>query len=99
MNRIKFVTLGWAVVSLVGITAAIATPPSGTITRNELAVGKVTDPIDIQRRSRLISTSTSSPSTPAPTPDGTPIPARNTRSSRRARSSSSGRPNCDSDHV
>ena len=49
MNRVKFVTLAWAVVSLAGVTAAIATPPSGTINRNELAVGKVTDPIDIQR--------------------------------------------------
>jgi len=49
MSRVKFVALSWAVVSLAGVTAAIATPPSGTINRNELAVGKVTDPIDIQR--------------------------------------------------
>jgi quercetin dioxygenase-like cupin family protein len=49
MNRVKFVTLAWAAVSLAAVTAAIATPASGTITRNELAVGKVTDPIDIQR--------------------------------------------------
>src|SRR5918999_2145657 len=49
MNRFKFVALAWAAVSLAGVTAAIATPPSGTINRNELAVGKVTDSIEIQR--------------------------------------------------
>jgi quercetin dioxygenase-like cupin family protein len=49
MNRIKFVALMWAVVSLAGVTAAVATDPSGKISRNELAVGKVTDKIDIQR--------------------------------------------------
>jgi quercetin dioxygenase-like cupin family protein len=49
MNRVKFVALAWAAVSLAGVTAAIATPPSGTINRNDLAVGKVTDDIDIQR--------------------------------------------------
>jgi quercetin dioxygenase-like cupin family protein len=49
MNRVKSVALAWAVVSLAGVTAAIATPPSGNISRNDLAVGKVTDPIDIQR--------------------------------------------------
>jgi quercetin dioxygenase-like cupin family protein len=49
MNRTKFVALAWAAVSLAGVTAAIATPPSGTINRNDLAVGKVTDNIDIQR--------------------------------------------------
>ena len=49
MNRLKLVALAWAAVSLAGITAAIATPPSGTINRNELAVGKVTDTIEIQR--------------------------------------------------
>jgi quercetin dioxygenase-like cupin family protein len=49
MNRLKFVALAWAAVSLAGVTAAIATPPSGTVNRNELAVGKVTDTIDIQR--------------------------------------------------
>ena len=49
MIRTKFVALAWATVSLAGVTAAIATPPSGGITRNELAVGKVTDNIDIQR--------------------------------------------------
>ena len=49
MNRVKFVALAWAAVSLAGVTAAIATPPSGTINRNDLAVGKVTDEIDIQR--------------------------------------------------
>jgi quercetin dioxygenase-like cupin family protein len=49
MNRVKFVALAWAAVSLASVTAAIATPPSGTINRNDLAVGKVTDEIDIQR--------------------------------------------------
>ena len=49
MIRTKHVALAWGVVSLAGVTAAIATPPSGTITRNELAVGKVTETIDIQR--------------------------------------------------
>jgi quercetin dioxygenase-like cupin family protein len=49
MNRIKFVALAWAAVSVAGLTAAIATEPSGKISRNELAVGKVTDAIDIQR--------------------------------------------------
>lgn len=49
MHRIKLVTVAWAVVSLAGVTAAIATPPSGNITRNDLAVGKVTDPIDLRR--------------------------------------------------
>jgi quercetin dioxygenase-like cupin family protein len=49
MNRVKSVALAWAAVSLAGVTAAIATPPSGTINRNDLAVGKVTDEIDIQR--------------------------------------------------
>lgn len=49
MNRHKLVALTWAAVSLAGVTAAIATEPSGKISRNELAVGKVTDEIDIQR--------------------------------------------------
>jgi len=49
MNRLKFVALAWAAVSLAGVTAAIATPPSGTINRNDLAVGKVTDSIEIKR--------------------------------------------------
>ena len=49
MNRIRFVALAWAVVSLAGVAAAVATPPSGSINRNELATGRVTDPIDIQR--------------------------------------------------
>ena len=49
MNRTRYVALAWGVVSLAGVTAAIATPPSGNVSRNELAVGKVTDNIDIQR--------------------------------------------------
>ena len=49
MDRTKFVALAWGVVSLAGVTVAIATPPSGSITRTELAVGKVTDEIDIRR--------------------------------------------------
>ena len=49
MNRVKFVALAWAAVSLAGVAAAIATPPSGTINRTDLAVGKVTDTIDFKR--------------------------------------------------
>jgi quercetin dioxygenase-like cupin family protein len=49
MNRTRYVALAWGVVSLAGVTAAIATPPSGGISRNQLAVGKVTDHINIQR--------------------------------------------------
>jgi mannose-6-phosphate isomerase-like protein (cupin superfamily) len=49
MIRTRFVALAWATVSLAGVTAAIATPPSGGISRNDLAVGKVTDHINIQR--------------------------------------------------
>ena len=49
MNRNTFVALTWTAVSVAGVTAAIATEPSGKISRNELAVGKVTDEIDIQR--------------------------------------------------
>ncbi|HYT40188.1 MAG TPA: cupin domain-containing protein [Acidimicrobiia bacterium] len=48
-HPVRLVTIAWAAVSLAGVTAAIATPPSGTSSRNELAVGKVTDTIDIQR--------------------------------------------------
>ena len=49
MNRVKLVTLAWGAVSLAGVTAAVATPPSGSLSRTELAVGKVSDTIDIQR--------------------------------------------------
>ena len=49
MKRIKFVALAWATVSVAGLTAALATEPSGKISRNQLAVGKITDAIDIQR--------------------------------------------------
>jgi quercetin dioxygenase-like cupin family protein len=48
-HPVRLVVLAWAAVSLAGVTAAIATPPSGDISRNELAVGKITDRIDIQR--------------------------------------------------
>jgi quercetin dioxygenase-like cupin family protein len=48
-HPVRLLTLAWAVVSLAGVTAAVATPPSGTSSRNELAVGKITDDIDIQR--------------------------------------------------
>jgi len=50
-HPVRLVTIAWAAVSLAGVTAAIATPPSGTSSRNELAVGKVTDDINIQRSS------------------------------------------------
>jgi quercetin dioxygenase-like cupin family protein len=46
---VALVSMAWAAVSLAGVTAAIATPATGNISRNELAVGKVTDRIDIQR--------------------------------------------------
>lgn len=49
MIRTRYVALAWATVSLAGVSAAIATPPSGSISRNDLAVGKVTDNINIQR--------------------------------------------------
>jgi quercetin dioxygenase-like cupin family protein len=49
MNRTKLLAFAWACVSLAGVTAAIATPPSGEISRTDLAVGKVTDNINIQR--------------------------------------------------
>ena len=48
---VRLVALSWAAVSLAGVTAAVATPPSGESTRNELVVGKVTDDINIQRSS------------------------------------------------
>ncbi len=48
MNRIKLLTVAWAVVSLAGVTAAVATPQTGDVSRNELAVGKVLDDMDIQ---------------------------------------------------
>src|SRR5581483_1924648 len=50
-HPMRLVALSWAAVSLAGVTAAVATPPSGDTTRNELAVGKVTDDINIQRSS------------------------------------------------
>jgi hypothetical protein len=50
-HPVRLVALSWAAVSLAGVTAAVATPPSGTANRNELAVGKVTDDINIQRSS------------------------------------------------
>ena len=48
-HPVRLVTLAWAVVSVAGVTAAVATPPAGNTTRNELAVGKVSDPINFQR--------------------------------------------------
>ena len=46
---VRLVTMAWAVVSLGGVTAAVATPPSGKIDRNELVTGKITDSIAIER--------------------------------------------------
>ena len=46
---VQLVAMAWGAVSLAGVTAAVATPPSGDINRNELAVGKVTDQIKIDR--------------------------------------------------
>jgi quercetin dioxygenase-like cupin family protein len=48
-HPVRLLAMAWAAVSLAGVTAAVATPPSGTTSRNELAVGKITDKIDIQR--------------------------------------------------
>jgi quercetin dioxygenase-like cupin family protein len=48
---VRFVTMAWAVVTLAGVTAAVATPPAGKSTRNELAVGQVSDEINMQRSS------------------------------------------------
>src|SRR2546423_4424893 len=48
-HPVRLVTMAWAAVSLAGVTPASATLPSGTSSRNELAVGKVTDNINIQR--------------------------------------------------
>ena len=50
-HPVRLVTAAWAVVSLAGITAAIATPATGNTSRNELVVGKVTDDINMQRSS------------------------------------------------
>ena len=50
-HPVRLVTTAWAVVSLAGITAAIATPATGNTSRNELVVGKVTDDINMQRSS------------------------------------------------
>jgi len=49
MNRVKFVALAWAAVSLAGVSAAVATAPSGNISRNDLAMGKVADKIEFSR--------------------------------------------------
>lgn len=48
MDRKKLLTVAWAVVSVAGVTAAVATPPTGDVSRNELAVGKVLDDIDVE---------------------------------------------------
>jgi len=50
-HSVRLVATAWAVVSLAGITAAVATPGSGHTSRNELVVGKVTDEINMQRSS------------------------------------------------
>lgn len=42
------VALVTIILCLVGIGVALATPPSGNATRNELAKGTVTDPVSIQ---------------------------------------------------
>ncbi len=46
---VRLLTMAWAVVSVAGITAAVATPPSGKVSRNELVTGKITDSITIER--------------------------------------------------
>jgi quercetin dioxygenase-like cupin family protein len=48
VNSKKLLTVAWAVVSVAGVTAAVATPQTGDVSRNELAIGKVLDDIDVQ---------------------------------------------------
>ena len=48
-HPVRLVTMAWAVVSVAGVTAAVATPPSGKVSRNELVTGKITDSITIER--------------------------------------------------
>jgi quercetin dioxygenase-like cupin family protein len=48
VNRRKLLTVTWAVVSVAGVSAAVATPQTGDVSRNELAVGKVLDDVDVQ---------------------------------------------------
>lgn len=49
VDRKKLLIVAWAVVSLAGVTAAVATPQTGDVSRNELVVGKVLDNIELQR--------------------------------------------------
>ena len=49
MSRTKFVALAWAFVSVAGVTAAVATPPKGNVSRNELINGKISDALDVKR--------------------------------------------------
>lgn len=49
MDRKKLLIVAWTVVSLAGVTAAVATPQTGDVSRNELVVGKVLDNIELER--------------------------------------------------
>lgn len=48
-HAVRLVAVAWAVVTVAGVAAAVATPPSGKISRNELVTGNITDPITIER--------------------------------------------------
>jgi quercetin dioxygenase-like cupin family protein len=48
VDRKRLLIVAWAVVSLAGVTAAVATPQTGDVSRNELVVGKVLDDIELQ---------------------------------------------------
>ena len=48
-QAVRLVAAAWAAVTVAGVAAAVATPPSGKISRNELVTGHITDPITIER--------------------------------------------------
>lgn len=48
-HAVRLVTVAWAAVTAAGVAAAVATPPSGKISRNELVTGNITDSITIER--------------------------------------------------
>jgi quercetin dioxygenase-like cupin family protein len=48
-RSLGYLALVWAVLGLVGAGVAVATPPSGTITRTELAKGTISESVTIQR--------------------------------------------------
>ena len=48
-HPIRLVAVAWAAVSVAGVAAAVATPPTGQISRNELVTGNISEPITIER--------------------------------------------------